>query len=800
MFRNYFKTAYRNLLKNKVHSAINLAGLSIGIACAIIISIFVGYESGFDGSHRQSANTYRVVQHTQFPEQVIYWGTTCYPLAEALRNDFGDFAHVAQASGPFTRFFSVDRGSDKVLFEERNVLFVDTAYTRVFDLEWLAGNPKEALMLKNSVVLTENTAEKSFGKIEDSDYASILGKVIMLNGKDPLNVTGVVKDPPGNINLRYNMLVPYAFFKENNPYQANNWSGNYRGTTFVVLRNNEAESDIEAKVAGWKKKYLKPEDDARISYMLQPLSGVHNETLYENVPGGYAMPTKVLNSASLVALIILIIAAVNFVNLTTAKAITRSKEVGIRKVMGSSRSKLILQFVYEHSLLIVLTLAISVGISQLALDQLNNFLTSINLKLTFSWDDAGMVLMAGFVVILAAAIYPAIILSSFKPVDAVKNKITLSRPGTFSFRRVLIVFQFAAVQMLIIATIVVALQINHFNSVDLGFVSDSVVTVAVPTEESRDAFRNRLMENQSVAEVTFGSNAPIPVDAGYGTSIRLPQQPETEGKEALMIVTDLNYLSFFEIELIAGRNISAIRYPFDEFVVNEEVVKSMGWTPEQALGQKLMINEGEATIVGVVKDFHNQSLKSNILPAVMMNWAAIMDRAYIRLDNPTPNTMGEIETAWKEFAPHKVFSHAMVSDAIEKQYGLETLVFSGFTVFSILAIIIGCLGLFGLSSFMAVRRAKEIGIRKVLGASLSHILSKFSQEFVIMVIVGFVFAVPVAWMMMNNWLQGFAYRIDLEWWMFVGGGALALLIAIVTVSFHSIRASMTNPVESLRSQ
>lgn len=801
MLRNYFKTAYRNLLKNKVHSTINLAGLSIGIACTIVISIFITYESTFDGYHQQSSNTFRVVQHTQFPDQTVYWGTTCYPLAEALRNDFSDFAHVTQSAGPMNRFFAVDRGNGEIVrFQEKYVLYVDTAYTRVFDFEWLAGNPREALTLMNSAILTEVTAEKAFGITNPEGYASILGKTIMLNGKDPLTVTGVVKNMRGNSTLRGNLLVPYEFFKANNPYPATNWSGNYRGTTFVVLRDNNSEVSIEQQIASWKKKYLKPEDDARISYVLQPMTEIHNETLYETSPGSYAMPKNILNSATLVGVFILVIAAVNFVNLTTAKAISRSKEVGIRKVMGSTRLRLVMQFVYEHSLLIVATVIISIGLSQLALDLLNNYLTSINLRLGFSWNDVGRVLLIGCAVILLAAIYPALVLSSFKPADAVKNIIDSGRQRFFSLRRTLIVLQFAVVQFLIIATIVVAAQVNHFNSVDLGFVTNSVLGMPIPKYENREAFKNKLLQHKYVSDVTFGSGAPVQVDASYGTSFRLPNQPEVEGKEAEMKVIDVDYLSFFDLELIAGRNITMIRYPFDEFIVNEKLAKAMGWTPEQAIGQRLLINEGEATIVGVVKDFQNTSLRSELTPCVLMNWTNIQDMAYVRLNNSTPETLAEIEAVWKELAPERVFSHIVLDDAIEQQYGLETMVFHGFSLFSTLAIIIGCLGLFGLSSYMAVRRAKEIGIRKVLGASLAHIVSRFSREFIWMVVIGFFISAPIAWSLMSQWLLGFVHRIEITWWMFAAGGSLALVIALATVSFHSVRAGTSNPVDSLRAE
>jgi ABC-type antimicrobial peptide transport system permease subunit len=731
---------------------------------------------------------------------MAYWNTTCYPLAEALRNDFGDFAHVTQAAGPMKRYFAVDRGNGEVVrFEERYVLYVDTAYASVFDLTWLAGNPKKALTLRNSIVLTEQVAEKAFGKIANGNYASVLGKTLMLNSQDPMTVTGIVKDAPGNTTLRYKILVPYIFYKENNPYYAGNWAGNYQGTTFVVLRDNSQEEAIEQKIASWKKKYLKPEDDARIDYFLQPITRIHNETLYGSAPGSYTMSTRIIRAAGLVGIFILVIAAVNFVNLTTARAVTRSKEVGIRKVMGGNRVGVMLQFLSEHSLLIVVTLLISVGLSQLAVDQLNDYLTAINLRLTFTWNDAGIIVLTGCSVILLAAVYPAVVMSSFKPVEAIRNKIGLARPGNFSLRRMLIMFQFTVVQLLIIATIVVATQINHLNSAELGFATESIISIPTPDYERIDEFRNRLMEVKDITDVAYGSTAPIEVDGGYGTSYRASEEDVVAGRSAQMKGIDPSYLSFYDIRLVAGRNIGKPSEPFDEFVVNEKLAKSMGWTPEQAIGRKLVINEGPGTIVGVVENYQNESWRAELQPVVLLNWKW-MDRAYVRVSKQTPATLQAIEKAWKEFKPEGVFSHMFVADGIDGQYALERMVFHGFSLFSALAIMIGCLGLFGLSSFMAIRRAKEIGIRKVLGASLAHIMSQFSKEFVWLVIGGFVVAAPLAWFIMDRWLQEFAYRIALGWWMFAAGGFLALLIAVITVSFHSIKAGLANPVDTIKNE
>jgi putative ABC transport system permease protein len=801
MLTNFFKIALRTIARNKVYSFINVMGLTLGISCCMVILIFVRYESTFDNGYPLGSKTFRVVQHTKYPEQTLYWGTTAYPLAAALRNDFNDFSTVTQTAGPMDRTFAVESNGTVNRFEEKLVLFVDSLYTSVFETEWLAGDPKSALTHTNSVVLTRSVAEKYFGN-SITDFASLLGKTILLNGKDPLAVTGIVKDPAGNVNLKYNLLVPYEFFRGNNQYQSSNWSGNYRGTTFVVLNDVNAKSSIEQKIASWKKKYQKPEDDARISYFLQPLSEIHNETTYGSVPGGYTMSWSILNSAMAVAVFILIIAAVNFINLTTAQSAIRSREVGVRKVMGSSRLALIRQFVGEHALLIFFALCVSLAVTQVSLDLLNDALNIINLKLVFLKSDILIVGITGLVIVVLAAIYPAVVLSGYKPIDAIRARIQVSTTRRFSLRKSLIVLQFAVVQIFIIATIVVATQMNYFRSTDLGFKPEAVTIVAAPGIPKLDAFRNSLLQLPGVEEVSYGSGPPVSIgDFALGTTFRLPSQPVEEGMEAEMKILDTTYLQFYGLELLAGRNISANKDWFEEFIVNEKVIQAMGWSPEEALGKRLMINEGEATIVGVVKDFHNTSLQEEISPCIFMNWKEFQWSTFIRTTQPNNSeTLAAIEKTWKSFSPEGVYKYSFLSHEMDANYKTENMVYSGFTLFSFLAITIGCLGLIGLMSFMTIRRAKEVGIRKVLGASIAQIVNLFSKEFLLLIGIAFIVATPVAYISMQSWLNEFVYKIDLQWWMFAGGGAIALLIAGTTVSVQSIKAASANPVESLKDE
>lgn len=799
MIKNYFKIALRNLWKNKLGSSINIIGLSLGISVCIVILIFVQYESSFDSYHQKAGQTYRVVQHNTLPDQMQYWNTTAYPLAEALRSDFPEIDLVTQTAGPVSREFRVDNGtSGMARFEVPQVLFVDPFYPKTFDVDWIVGNPNTALSDINSVVLTEDLAQTFFG-VDANNYSSVLGKTIFLQSKDPLTITGVVKNPPGNSDQRYALLVPYEFFRINNPFFSSNWSGNYQGTTFVVLQDEIHKAPLESKIAGWKKKYLKPEDDTRISYFLQPLTEIHNETLYGNSINSYTIPIKLLTTAAIIALFILIIAIINFVNLLTAQSNSRAKEVGIRKVMGSKKSDVVLQFLFENTLMIITTLGLSLLLAQFMIHQLNQNLSIIELQLEFGWEHMGIILFIGILSVLLGAIYPAMVLSAFQPIQALKKNTSGIKIKGIHFRKSLVTFQFIVVQLFVIAAIILTAQMNLFKEGSLGFTSDDIVITDAPEFDKLETFKNLLIENKDIAKVSFGSGPPMAVNGfQLGTSYRLPEQPPEEALEAEMKIGDLNYLEFYDLELLAGRNFLANKQAFDEFIVNEAFLKSYGWTPQEAIGKRIQINEGQATIVGVVEDYHNNSLQYRITPCILLNWNSYQHQAFIKMEHSNNATLGAIKDIWETTFPISVYRYGFLEDAIAKEYAVEDLIFKGFRVFSILAISIGCLGLFGLMSFLIAQKTKEIGIRKILGASMFQNISFFTKEFAGLVILAFVIATPIVYYLMNLWLEGFTHRIQMTFWMYLIGGMVTLFIAIVTCSFQSIKASLANPIKALR--
>lgn len=798
MVINYFKIGWRNLLQNRLTSWINFLGLSIAVTCCIIIFVFIKYESGFDSFYSNYRKIHRVVQHTEFPEETAYWNTTPYPLAEALRNDHSEIEIITQTSGPVKSNFSIESETGKrEIYEESAVLFVDTFFPKIFDLTWIEGYPETALEDPNSIILTEKLAQKWFGN-ELKQNESLLGKRIIINGKDPLQVTGLVQNPPANTNIGYNILIPYEFFRQSNKSMAGNWSANHQGSTFLILDEQKDRKVTAAEISSLRNKYVTGPDQIKVSYDLQPLAEVHNETRYGNNIGGYTMPKKILFGSSTVGLFILIIALVNFVNIITAHSITRSKEVGIRKVLGSTRSNLIKQFLLENFILIIIILSFSLWLSHLLLTGVNDFFSVLNLDLSLTWEDALLVFASGTAIILLSSLYPALVLSSYKPITALKNKIFSGKSKGLNLRKSLTVFQFVIVQALIIGTLIVAGQMDFIQNKDKGFNSAGILSIPIPDGDKHEVFRNQLLKEKNISAVAVGSGPPMAVDGlSLGTSFRLPHQPEEKAKETEIKIGDINYLNLFNLNLLAGKNFKSDTQNFD-FIVNEKLIHSLGWTAEEAIGKQLQINEGVGTILGVVEDYHNNSLQTEITPAIITNWNFFLKNAFIDFHALENSTLASIESIFKDTFPSTVFNYNFIEESIEKEYLLETSIFHGFKVFSFIAIVIASLGLFGFMAAITQQKTKEVGIRKVLGSSVSQIIIFFSKEFTHLILLSFFIAIPIIYYLMEQWLQNFSYRIEISIWMILAGGFLTFILAFGTSGYQLLKAATANPINSLR--
>ncbi|QIP12919.1 FtsX-like permease family protein [Spirosoma aureum] len=819
MLRNYLKIAFRRLWTDKTNAAINVLGLTLGITCCLVIYIFVRYESGFDGFHTNVSRIYRVVHHNKTADGVQHWPTTAYPLAEAIRQNIPGVG-VTQTAGPDSRLISsVDSRGVVHRFDEKRVMFADANYLRTFDFVnvfpegiWLAGNARTAFQQPNSVVLTQKMAERYFSGYTGR-FEELLGKTLTLNNGDPLLVSGIIRNPPSTTNLLFDILVNYQFFKANNPYQATNWSGNYRGTTYVTLPAGADPKAFERQLQALQKKYMKVDDIRRISYFLQPITSIHTETLYGSSQGSYIVSRDMLWGLVSLAVFLILIASFNFINLTTAQAIRRRKEVGVRKVVGGTQVQLFSQFIGETLIIAIVAGVLSLLILHTLLNWINQSLTIIDLNL--SADPTIWAFSAGLILVVAllAGFYPAIVLSNAQPITALKNT-TPQRHARFSLRQGLIVLQFCITYALLVSTFVVSRQMNLFSSKDLGFTKDAVITINGPRNQvagKLGTFREELLQSPAIKEVSFGSGAPI-TNNHYGTDFRLKSEAVQMNRQAEEKFVDLAYQSLFDLKLIAGRwftqsNNLPEGSRFNAFVVNETMVKMLGLTPEQAIGKTMIINEGEAPILGVVKDFHNVSLQQAITPCVLMVWnTGFYDEIHLRVQTQNsrllnlPQTLGFIEKNWKQLFPDDVYQYTFLNESLAKNYIIEQLVFDAFRIFAAISIFISCLGLFGLITFAANQRTKEIGVRKVLGASVASLVGLLSKDFLKLVLIAIVIASPLAWYAMSQWSQGFAYKADIEWWVFVLAGLLAVGIALLTVSFQSIKAALMNPVNSLRSE
>lgn len=801
MIQNYLKIAWRNILKYKISSIINILGLTLGIASCLLILIFVDYELSFDKHHSNSDRIYRVVQEQEFPEETYYFNTTPYPLAKTIAAEVPLLENVTQIAGLTTHTFGIKNlNTTNSLFEESKTLYADSNFFQVFDgFNWLAGNKEAALKDANSIIITEQIADSYFG-IKDSNYNVVINRIILLDSEIPLTVTGVVENPSGNSSYKFNIVLPYSLFEKQNLKMARNWSGTHLGTTFVVLGEAAMSSNAIKTINRVSTNYLSDIHSKRVSYKLQSLANIHTNPLYGHEPGGYVIPKKLLIISAAIALFILLIAIANFINLVTAQSVLRSKEVGLLKIMGSSRWRLVLRFIIENSLLVVISIALSVLIIVLLIDKINNFLTIIDLKLGLSENFIYLIAIIGVLTITIATLYPAFILSAINPIKALRGKNDKISEGV-GLRKSLITFQFTIVQIFVIAVIVVGLQMQYFESKDVGFNSDSIIITSAPQFDNKKVFKNKLSSIAEVTEVSFGSGPPMGIDGlSLGTSYRLPSENSENGNYAEMKVGDENYLKLYDLHLLAGKSFETTTNKIEQFVVNETLINFYGWSPQEAVGKQLTINEGNGTIVGVVSDYHNNALQYEITPSIIVNWNFLQNSAFIKTTATNPELLSEIETAWNDSFQDSVFDYSFLSEAIEREYVIENLIYQGFKVLSLLAICIGSLGLLGLMTFVLLSKSKEIAIRNVLGSRISQIVVLLSKEYALSIVISFLIAAPITFYFLKNWLMNFTYQIDLSIWMFISGGTLTFIIAFLACSFQSIKMAMVKPIKFLRAE
>ena len=800
MIRNFFKTAFRNLARNKTYAIINISGLAIGMAVCISIFLLVQFELSFDAFHEKKDRIYRVITQTHNAEGTALHGAVPFPLPRTLRSDFPQLQKVAAVYGSNDDQIAVlDEGGQlaKKFKEESGVFFTEPEFFEIMDFKWIAGTP-ESLREPNRAALTKATAEKYFG-----DWKLAMGRTIRRNSTRDLLITGILEDAPTNTDFQLRVVGSFISLGIAN---STDWiSISSSMACYVLLPENLSPKSFEAQLVPFVKKY-KPADAARNLQLLQPLTEIH----YNAETGNFLQRTiskQLINALIFIAGFILLIACVNFINLSTAQAVNRGKEVGIRKVLGSGCAQLRLQFLSETALIVSMAILVSLLISYAFLPVVRDIL---ELPIAFNlFSNPQLILflvLLAPVVVLLAGFYPSIVLSRFNPINSLKSKVMAGSTRGFSLRKTLVVLQFVIAQALIIGTLVIVQQMNYFTGKSMGFDKEAILNVPIPSDSASltklDYLKTKLSEQGSVARVSFSFASPAD-NGNWFSGFRFGNSEKDSDFPANLKWADNDYIPAYSLPLVAGRNIKRSD-TVSEFVVNESLIRKFGYTdPQLVLNKEIDLWDGvyKGPIVGVVKDFHSAALQDEITPVLIASNRENYNMATIKLKpSALKQSIGSIEQLWNEAFPDYVFEYQFLDQKIAEFYTQEQQLSQLYRIFAIIAIFLSCLGLYGLASFMAAQRIKEVGIRKVLGASVQHVVLLFSKEFILLICIAFLIAAPVAYYYMNNWLQDFAYRINIEWWVFVLAALISLLIALLTVSSQAIKAAIANPVKNLRTE
>ncbi|HVU95015.1 MAG TPA: ABC transporter permease [Puia sp.] len=797
MIKNYLKIAWRTLLRQKTYTAINIIGLTLGISAALLIFTLVSYQLSFDDFHPGRQRIYRIGTDLN-SETLAHLACAPQPLGKAFRNDYNYAEKTARIVYYRNTLVSLPNEKEIKKFEEdEGVAFTEPAFFDIFNFPLAQGDRKTALQNPHSALITTSIAKKYFG----SDAPNAIGKTIRVNNDIDFTITGILQPLPPNTDRKQEIYLSYDNLKDwNRSYASDSsWGALYSGSNcFVLLRPGVNPATVDKALVGMAKKYLDAEGAAATSYHLQPLQDIHTNTKIDGT-----FDKKYSWTLLIIATFLLATACMNFINMATAQALNRGKEVGIRKVMGSLRNQLFWQFIAETALITLAAGILAWGVAILALPSLNQLTFSkMSLQLFSTW--RMMAFFFGIIILLvfAAGSYPGLVLARFEPVLALKSKLSQAHIGGLSLRRLLVVVQFSISQMLIITMIIIAWQMHYSMNLDMGFNKDAIVTIPIPTRDNikMHTLRTRLALIPGVESLSFCMQPPAS-RRNQNTDIQFDNRPKTERWDINIKPADDQYVPTFGLQLVAGRNL----FPSDtvrEYLVNETTVWKLGLnSPLEALGKMININDNKAPIVGVIKDFHAYSLKNDIAPVAITSASANYQGCSLKI-NPRqlPQVLASIEPIWNNTYPDYLYSYTFLDERIADFYFIDTILLKLVEVFSGIAIFISCLGLYGLVSFMAVRRTKEIGVRKVLGASIAQIGWLFGQEFLRLILIAFAIAAPIAWMAAHNYLKDFKYKITVGPQLFLIGLAVTILIAAVAVGYRSLRAATANPVRSLRSE
>jgi len=802
MFKNYIKVAIRNLLKFKAFSVLNILGLAVGMTCTILLVLFIQHELSYDDYHENADRIYRVAASYKLGGRSYEIATTPAPLAKTLLEEFPEVEKTVR----FRR-----RGGNVIeyknnVFKESETIYADNSVFDIFSINLLEGNKETVLIKPNTVAISQKAASKYFGK-EDP-----IGKIIRVGDQKNFEVTGIFENIPINTHFTFDFILSIETIDESRELS---WLGN-NFNTYIVLNENSNVNNVESKFLPLLKKYLGPEIQAAMglnweeliekggnaAFYLQAVKDIHLHSKLDSELGTNS-DIKYVYIFSLIAIFILVIAAINYINISTARATSRSKEVGIRKVLGSSRKELISQFLAESFITTLVSLLVSVGMLEIAMPFFNQ-LTGQTISLQYIQNPILLILAVAIVLFIGflAGSYPAFVLSEFSPAGILREKKYSSKRF---FRSGLVVFQFTTSIIMIIATLVVIDQLNYIQNKKLGFDKEHVLilTDAYLLGDQLKVFKNDFLKNEKVMSATVSGF--LPVDSDHNDTATFPEGKPDELVAINNWSVDYDYVKTMKFELIEGRDFSEEFGTDDEsIIVNESTVKLYGLV--DPIGKRLsrFINQqGDFktyNIIGVIKDFHFETFRTNIEPVMMYignNKGLISFRT---TGENLPQLIDQLGILWKKFVPNQPFAYSFLDERFNLMYSAEQKTKDIFSVFASLTIFIGCLGLFSLAAFTAEQKTKEIGIRKVMGSSIFGIVYLLSGEFLKLVLISFIIAAPISYYFMEKWLTDFAYRTNISAYIFISAGFFVLLITILTVSYQAIKAALANPVDSLRNE
>jgi putative ABC transport system permease protein len=808
MLKNYLKIAIRNLRKQRGFTFINIFGLALGLACCLLITLYVVDELSYDRFHEKASRIYRINSDIKFGGNDMHMAVSPDPMGPTLLKDYPQVENFVRLHGRGT--WLVKRTGQPNNLRENNIIFADSTLFDVFTLPLVSGDPKRALVEPNTVVISESAAKRHFGN------QNPIGKTLLFDNEATYRVTGVMRDLPTNSHFH----TDFFLCMRSDNYEWGRWISNNH-QTYILLKEGVDPQAFSRNFETVIQKYLGPQalqfvgatidqlrkSGNRIDYSLIPLTDIHLHSK-QNIELAPNSDIQYVYTFSAVAIFILLIACINFMNLSTARSANRAKEVGVRKVLGSVQRQLIGQFMTESVLMAILSMILALVIVALALPFFNNISSKqLTIDNLFIPQFLPVLLALPLVVGLLAGSYPAFFLSSFRPISVLKGRINLGLKSA-GLRSGLVVFQFMMSVILIVGTMVVYRQINFIQTTKVGFNRNQVLTVneAYALGNQTQTFKEEVLKLPGVTSGSVSGYLPVPSNRSDSPLFPEGQIDQSKAVSTQQWGVDFDYIPTLGMELKEGRNFSR-EFGSDStgIILNETAVKVFGF--KKPLGKRVMQmqdNQGKVyktyTVIGVVKNFHFESLRQNIGSVALMmqpNQSAVSFRLS---SQDIPALVKQIEAKWKQMAPGMPFDYSFLEDSFDSMYRAEQRVGQIVLTFSVLAILIACLGLFGLAAFMAEQRTKEIGVRKVLGATTTSIVRLLSKDFLRLVLIAILIATPIAWYGMNQWLKDFAYKIDVPWWVFVLAGLVAVIIAFATVSFQSIKAALTNPVKSLRSE